>query len=175
MPDKTPKEKKNSPLKDLLLLFAVPLFIIVAAAVVIYIPQWTANPAYDFVYATCNDYRCATTYSVDKDHIRTTTSNDSDVYAGNSVSPTLHYYDTQRSSTEDISYEDAQKLRLNPSSKSPDSYTLSKETSSGGFLFWSDYSQDWYLKNGAKKKKVELTQADSYYTDNVTFIGWVEK
>lgn len=174
MPNKAQKEKKNAHVKDLLLLLAVPIAIIAVAAAVIYIPRLAASPSYDFVYATCADYRCSSVYTVNSGRLTEKKQDATESYM-RGPDPSLQYYDAKNASSRGISYEEAQKLRLNSSSKSPDGYTLSKENSNSGFLFWSDYDQNWYLKDGAKKKKVELSPDNSYYTDNITFLGWVEK
>lgn len=169
------KEKKNSHLKDLLLLLAVPLTIILVAAAIVYVPRLAANPKFDFVYALCTDYRCAQTYTVTDGRIAQKDAAESNEYMGGEGLSSLYYYDVAQSSSRVISLQDAQKLRLNPSSKSPDGYTLNRDDTSSGFLFWNDYDRDWYLKDGAKKKKVDLANTSSYYSDNVTFLGWVEK
>jgi len=74
-----------------------------------------------------------------------------------------------------MTYQEARDYKLNKSSKSPDGYTLDREESSGGFLFWGDYKDGWYLKNGAKKKPVSLSINSSYYSNQIKFLGWVEK
>lgn len=174
MPNSNHK-KTSSHLKDLLLLFAIPIGIAVFAAAVIYIPRLLANPKSDFIYSTCDDYRCRSSYSVDSSGNviqNYSSSQNLDYYDRNAE---LRYYDSSNDSTRSITLEEAKRFRLNTSSKSTDGYTLSRESTDSGFLFWGDYDQGWYLKNGAKKKKVELTNNDSYYSRDVQFLGWVNE
>jgi hypothetical protein len=168
--------KTNSHLKDILLLFAVPVAIAILAAVVIYVPQLLANPKYDFVYSTCEIYNCKNSYSVDsRGYIKQsyTSSSKLDNYSRYDRTANLRYYDSSNDSARSLTIEEARRYKLNNLSKSPDGYTLTNESSNNGFLFWGEYDQGWYLKNGPKKKKVELTTTNSYYSRNVKFLGWV--
>jgi len=158
--------------KDLLLLFAVPLAILVVAGAAVYIPRLLAQPAYDFVYAACEDYDCRDSYSVGGSGEITRTA-DPEAYATRSA--VLRYYDAKKDATRSLTLDEARRFQLDTSSKSPDGYSLSKENSDGGFLFWSDYRDGWVLKNGAKKKPVDLVQNDSYGSSSVTFLGWVRQ
>lgn len=165
--------KNTSHLKDLLLLFAIPIGIAIVAAAAVYVPRLLAHPSYDFIYSVCNDYRCKNSYSVDAAGHVAQDSSDLDSYADHRAS--LRYYDSSDNSFKNLALEEARKYQLDTSSKSPDGYTLTKNNSGSGFLFWGDYSEGWYLKDGAKKKKVEVTATDSYYSPTVTFLGWVIK
>ncbi|HJQ08173.1 MAG TPA: hypothetical protein VJ836_01675 [Candidatus Saccharimonadales bacterium] len=169
------KTKSNSYFKDLFLLFAIPAAIAVFAALVIYVPRFLANPKYDFIYSVCDDYRCRDSYSVDTNgYVTWGVSNapDQDYY---DRTASLRYYDSANEATKSLTLEEARRYTLNTSSKSPDGYTLDKGSSGSGFLFWDNYDESWYLKNGAKKKKVALTNNGSYHTHEVTFLGWVNK
>lgn len=166
---------KTNHIKDLILLFAIPIAIALIAALVIYVPGLLANPKYDFVYTICDDYRCKDNYSVDASGY---------VIQENAISANLEYYnrltniryyDSSNDSTSSLTLEETRAYKLNTSSKSPDGYALTKESSSSGFLFWGDYDEGWYLKNGLKKKKVELTAGGSFYSRDIKFLGWVNK
>lgn len=177
MAQQTPKTNKPNHLKDLILLFAIPIAIAVIAALALYVPQLLAHPNYDFIYSSCeNDYLCSGSYSVDaQGYVNQNAA--SYPYSQDSYSkpPTLKYYSAQNDSTRNISVTEARNYRLNSSSKSPDGYTLTKSGSGGGFLFFEDSKQAWYLQDGVKKKKVTLTANDPYSWQNVTFVGWVVK
>lgn len=162
---------RSSHLKDLFLLFAVPIGIAIIAALIVYVPRFLAHPTYDFIYSTCNDYSCKDSYTVDKDGHVTTQYNtlDLDYYRG---TVSLRYYDASRDSTRGITLEEAKRYKLDTSSKSPDGYTLAQANEGGsGFLFWRDYDDGWYLQDGAKKRKVDLATNSM----SVTFLGWVTK
>lgn len=165
-------QTKPNPVKDLIILFAVPVGIAVIAALVVYLPSVFANPKYDFVYSVCRSYDCRDDFVVNNSGYAVERSIDRDNFSQPSH---LRYYDASDNSTRSLSSEDLKRFQLNTSSRSPDGYSLSKEQSDSGFLFWGDYDSGWYLKNGLKKKQVELTQNDSYYSNDIKFIGWVNK
>lgn len=164
--------QKPSHLKDLLLLFAIPTAIAVFAAVVVYVPRLLANPTYDFIYVYCGDYRCRDSYLLDGDH-RIVRNADNDEYY-DSIS-SLRYYDAEQDATRALTLEEATQYELDGLSKSPDGYTLVREETDSGFLFWGEYDAGWYLKNGTKKQKVTLATQDSYYDDEIDFLGWVKQ
>jgi hypothetical protein len=174
-PTTAPTREKYT--KDLLLLFAIPGTIALIAALAVYIPQLLAKPKTDFIYSFCDEYECNDAYSVDSGgYVKHQQFEDSDVY----YHPTrkamsLRYYEAATDTYRTITLAEAQSHTLDTSAKSPDGYTLSSADNNGGFLFWDNYEESWYLKNGAKRKKVELVNSDSYYSDNVTFLGWVKK
>lgn len=169
------KKINSSHLKDLFLLFAIPTAIAVFAAAVVYVPRLFANPKYDFIYSVCENYRCKNSYSVDAMGYVTQdflSSSNNDYY---DRTASLRYYDSSNDSTRSLTLEETRMYQLNTSSKSPDGYILVSESSGSGFLFWGDYDEGWYLKNGAKKQKVELTNNSSYYSGSVKFLGWINK
>ncbi len=170
-------KKQNNPtyLKDLILLFAVPIAIAIFVAGIVYIPRLLANPKSDFIYSLCSDYDCIDSFEVNSS--KQVTRQESRTFATElrHKNATLRYYDSENDSTKSVSLEEARQYRLNTSSKSSDGYTLTREQGEGGFLFWGDYSSGWYLKNGAKKKQVDLEGASSDYSQDIKFLGWVEK
>lgn len=173
---KDKKPKKSSHIKDLALLFAIPVGIALFAAAAIYIPRLLADPKYNFIYSVCDDYRCEDDYSVDATgHIVKEPNDPLNSAYDNGNLATIRYYDTESDSTRSLTLEEAQTYQLDTSSKSPDNYRLAKESTSSGFLFWGDSDEGWYLKDGAKKKKIELSNSGSYYSRDIKFLGWVEK
>lgn len=173
MANKTVKNPNQpSHLKDLILLFAIPIGIAVFAAIVVYAPRLFAHPKYDFIYSVCSSYDCSYDFNVDGSGYVSQYSTNRDYYNGTS---TLRYYHANDDSTRSLTLEEARRYQLNTSSKSPDGYILAREESGSGFLFWGNYDSGWYLKNGAKKKKVELSTNASYYSRDVKFLGWINK
>jgi hypothetical protein len=167
------QSQKPSHLKDLVLLFAIPIGIAIITAAAIYVPRLLADSKYDFIYSICGSYDCKDNYAVDATG-RVIKGLVSPSNFSNSIS-TIRYYDAANDSTKSMTLEEAQKYKLNRSSKSPDGYSLAREDSDSGFLFWGDNGEGWYLKDGAKKKKIELTNNESYYSRDITFLGWVEQ
>jgi hypothetical protein len=167
--------QKPNHLKDLVLLFAIPIGIAIFTAAAIYIPRLLADPKYDFIYSVCDNYDCEDSYSVGATgHIIKEPSKPSNSTYGKGIS-TIRYYDTVNDSTKSLMLGEAQKYKLNRSSKSPDGYSLAQDNSDSGLLFWGNHGKDWYLKDGSKKKKIELINNESYYSQDITFLGWIEK
>ena len=166
------KPKNNNHIKDLILLFSIPIGIALFAAAAIYLPRLMANPKHDMIYSLCDSYRCIDAYTTDSTGkiIKTDTGDTSKYYGPAS----LYYYDASNDSTRILSIDEANKYILNTSSKSPDGYALVQENSNSGFLFWSDSDNDWYLKAGAKKKNVQLTNTGSNSSSDIKFLGWVK-
>ncbi len=166
--------KRVTPLKDLVLLFAVPIAITLVAAAVIYIPRLLANPSYDFVYSVCNSYQCDDKYYADSSGtISMRTSEETNSYNYRKEVATLRYYDVETDSSRSVTLNEAQEFELDVSSKSPDGYTLSKQGTGGSFL--SDgYKEEWMLEDGLKKKKTQLGTGDSLYSQTITLLGWVK-
>jgi hypothetical protein len=163
---------KPNPVKDLFLLFAIPIGIAIVAALAIYVPQALANPKYDFIYSACDGYSCSDSYTADLSG-KIVQSDAGKQYIDDRT--TLHYYSAKDDATRIISLEEAKLYQLNTSSKSPDGYSLVWLEDASGFLFWGDGSSGWYLKNGAIKKYAELTNKSSYYDRDIKFIGWINK
>lgn len=168
----------NSLKKEFLIFISIPITIILLVMAVVLLPSRFANPKYDFIYSYCPSYACNTDYSVDgTGHLGTSTNNNNALYGSYyNNNAQLYYYTATTNSSQHITSGDASAYNLSSSNVSPDGYTLTQSNSSGdGFLFWGgsgDYG--WYLKNGLKKKKVNLVNNDNY-TEGINFIGWVIK
>lgn len=171
--------KRPAYIKDLLLLFSFPLAIAVLAAALVYIPRMSANPTYDFVYAFCPEYECTGSYTIDASGRVTKDSKEEaknkDNYYGYRPATQLKYYDASTDATRTVSLKDVQTYDLLNSSKSPDGYTLVSNSDNNGFLFWGGGKGTWQLENGWKKQPVTLSTLPTYYSNDVTFLGWVKQ
>lgn len=161
--------------RDLILLVSVPLILAAFLAAIVYLPQLLARPSYDFIYATCDSYRCSDEVNVRDGGVTIVNlqNQDSANKLVDDYKTSLRYYDVSKQSSRALTIDEARKYRLDNSSRSPDGYVLSHQSSSSGFLFWSEGNSQWILKSGLYKKPVDLTGPTSYY-DNVTFVGWVK-
>lgn len=158
MPAKTAK----SHLKEIVLLFSVPVAIVALLIAFVQVPRLFANPAYDFLY--CQGYDCESEFSVDSNgKIISETKSHPNFYRKHG----LYHYDISRDATRRLSPAEADAYRLNTSSKAPDGYTLERNSSGGSFLFSSGYRDSWQLKNGMAKKPLSIEDYE------VHFIGWV--
>lgn len=166
------KERPRSAVKDLLLLFSIPAGIALLAALAVYVPRMMAKPAYDFIYTYCESYDCATTYAVNSNGVIEKQPIDS-TNGFRQREAVLMYYDVSDDARRVLSYEDARGYKLSTSSKSPDGYSLSRNSGSSGFLFWHSSNDGWRLENGMKQRDIQLNNSSSYYSDDVKFLGWV--
>lgn len=149
---------------------------VLLAVGIVYVPRLLAKPGYDFVYSACSSYVCYGGYTVDSRGYIEEPADPSGVPAyTDDRTVELYYFSTKQNTAKRLTFEEARQYKLDTSLKSPDGYSLSRETTGGGFLFWNDYDSGWYLKNGAKKKKVELTGNQSYYAGDIKFLGWVNE
>ena len=98
------------------------------------------------------------------------------VYAS-STPAQIYYYSVATNASRKITLTEASNYNLDPSNVSPDGYTLQQaNTSDSGFLFWgSSGDSNWYLKNGLKKKQVNLLNNYLYTGNVVDLVGWVQK
>lgn len=152
-------------LREIILLFSVPIGIIVVLIAFLYVPRLFANPTYDFIY--CEGYSCDNSFSVNPSGTLVVPDEPNRrLYDGGSR---LYYYDTKRDATRPLHIDEASRYQLDTTSKSPDGYTLRRSSGSSGFLFWSDYQNSWSLSKGLIAKPITL---DSRGNSN-TFIGWV--
>ncbi len=94
------------------------------------------------------------------------------------IEPKLYYYDLQKDESRAISYEEAQKYKLNPARKSPDGFEIVPGSYGNDFPFFfggRDYSS-WYIVSGSTSKKLNIETGQPYaYHGNFNLLGWVEK
>ena len=163
-------QKKPNILRDLAILFSVPISILLVAIAVVYSPKLFANPQQDFLYQVCGGsrYECQLSYVV-RDGVVTDSGN-------GSTNVSLYYYDVSEETSRPIDIAEAQKLTLNASSKSSDGYTLKYRNDQYGGLFWSSSERGWRLEKGWLHKDIELTDRYTYYSGDATspIIGWVK-
>lgn len=148
---------KGKHLREIVLLFSVPIGIVAIMLAFLYVPRLFAHPTQDFIY--CQGYDCAARYSVD--------TNGTIVLSTENDDASLYYYDARRDATKRIQPTEAKQYLLDASSRSSEGYVLQRRTGSSGFLFWSDYSDGWSLSKGVVTKPITLNGYD------ITFIGWV--
>lgn len=172
-----PKQNSSSTKKEFLLFLSIPVAIILIVASIVLVPSLFAKPKFNFVYSYCPDYFCGQGYAIDKSGTVTMKEGLSTLNLSYyNKQPDLYLHDMSTGASKKISLADANNLRLNSSNVSPDGYVLKQNSSSSGsFLFAIESSDDsWYLENGLKKKKVNLTGTSNSYRGNINFLGWVE-
>lgn len=161
-------DQKNKHLKELLLLFSVPVGIVFVIVAFLYVPRMLANPSYDFIY--CTGHTCDNQYTVSSSGEINTPEGSIGRYSYDPSS--LRYFDIEDDASRPITIDDAKNYRLSAKSKSPDGYTLERHTQSGG-LFSFNYEESWSLKKGLLSKPVTLSSNQHAYSSNTSFVGWV--
>lgn len=172
---KTPK------ITPLVLALSVPIIMIILIAVSIYVPRLWVKPGYDFVYNSNGPaYYGYGSFTVEGETLQKLAP--SPEYLGStpaSALPTnppekLYVYHVETAVSEEISFEDAQKLRLSDKKTSPDGFQVEEPSYSPSMLFTGgrDYYSRYLVGKGVSKK-LELEQRDNYTPAG--FIGWVLK
>lgn len=171
----------HSTIKDLAILFSIPIGIFLVALGALYVPRLLANPQYDFIYATCSSYACKhdASFTINSDGRLQDTKEkyESGGYIDRQK-PLLRYYEVKRDASRPISKEEARRYVLDSSTRSPDGYTLkiTGGASASLFLWSSSSSGGWQLENGMKQRSVNLSEGgQSFYGErDIKFIGWVK-
>ena len=168
------EKKKNVPL---IVALSVPLLMILLTAVSIYLPGLFVKPKINFIFSTDVGYCYQNRYSVKNG--RVVENEFKDVNNNNlcppNRAPRIFYYDVQRNTAKEMTFEEAQRFLLDDSLKSPDGFEVVPGNSGGDIFFFNGNSYyDKYLKKGAFSRRLNIVGASSYYYD-FRFIGWVKE
>ena len=167
--------KKNV---SLIIGIAIPIFMIFLIAVSFYLPSLFAPaPQYNFLYVTEDSYGRGRQYGVENGVLVKYEVKYQEHYTPRAARLFIH--DVSRNTDQEVSFEEAQKLKLDANVKSPDGYEVVYGSGEHGFFpfFFSggyDYNT-MYLKGHNTSKKLELQSANDerYYYRNRRFLGWV--
>jgi hypothetical protein len=92
--------------------------------------------------------------------------------------PTLYEYDVRNQASKQIRFEDAQMYTLDPGPSSPDGYTITQQSTYGGFidLFGSSYQSGGFVmyKGGSKRKFNGLGNGEYFSPGEFQVIGWIK-
>jgi hypothetical protein len=176
--------KKNVPLYIAL---AVPAVMILVVAALVYIPQGFVHPKYSFVYASGGQYPY--NYYIVKGQtlqVNPAVNNDQPAPPGQpqikqpaSQPPSLFIYDPVTNHSRPTTLEEVQKLKLDPTNKSPDGYEIANSRYDDGiFGIFGGPSQDYnahYISGHGGSKKMDLKFISSQYYDPYSFyfLGWI--
>lgn len=171
--------KKNI---SLVIGISIPILMILLVAGSIYLPGVFIQPQYDFVYASGNDhYRGLVWYSVrdgvlTKDE-RAFTEEEKDALRHSDSH--IYVYNVTRDESREISFEEAQRLRLDARTESPDGFEVVHGTHSEGiFPFFISSATDYrtvYLTGHNVSRKVDVPSYGSSYGSDFLFLGWIQK
>lgn len=166
---------------SLWLAIALPFAMILFVAASIYLPRlWAPIPTFDFVYAA-NDMSKG--YGVPMYNVRVldgkiikeesfipqdepTPVNKQQNY----IEPHLYRYDISTGESKNLTFEEAEKLKLDDREKSPDGFDVSQ---GGGYSgpFGGGSGPAIYLVGHSVSQKLDLRGVDNVY--DFEFIGWV--
>ena len=167
---------------SLIIGLAIPVLVVLFIAASIYLPRWFSTvqpPTYDFDYQT-GSYPSNTRYRVINQHLTTadsarTPAVDPALVTRNKTSerPRLFLHHVQQNRSEELSFDQASNLILDPSQIAPDGYRLEWGTRNDGFPFF--YSRDSHARYLVKKHRaipMNLIAPDGNYY-SLHFLGWV--
>jgi hypothetical protein len=170
---------KTFKITPLALAIAVPIAMILLVAASIYLPRLWAHPSYNFLYST-SSYYGGPVFDV-RSGVLEKQEQPAGLYPPGAVptptpDTTLYVYHIADKTSQEISFEDAQKLHLSAKSTSPDGFTV---TGPGGdtpvsiFGGPSDYTAQYITGKGVRIK-LELEKSGPVYGSNPgSFIGWI--
>jgi hypothetical protein len=169
--------RKNT---SLILGVLIPVFMILAVAVSIYLPRLFVRPQTNFLYSIGYDAYfdgSKQTYVVKNGYLTQNYINpasDGNYYPPDSE-PKLYYYDVTENASHQITFSQAARFRLSVQDFSPDGFVITQgETSDGNFfpfILSSSYSMERYLKGHGVTRKINLYPGSSYY--DFHFLGWI--
>jgi len=173
----------------------LPVTLVAAVALSVYVPSLFLSTKYNFVYSSCTDninhysYQCGRylqkRYSVAGNRLIVNTADpyqdlNNKGVPDNSENYTVRIFlhDTKKNESREITLEEAQSLTLDGLLTSPDGVVVSGNYNNGGNFFFlfsgGGASYDHYLTKGKVRYKLNLINLDdSYYQSNFKFIGWV--
>jgi hypothetical protein len=164
---------------------ALPIVFIIIMALVIYLPNISITPAYNFIYSDESGYdygysQYQWSYSVQNKKIVVSENiikNSNIAYKADY--PKLYLYDVHNNTSHEISIDEASKYAVDPGPSSPDGYTIKYEYSNNGIfdLFGSSYGDSgYYIEHENGKKRLAGVQSTDRYSSPYYFklIGWVQ-
>ncbi len=166
------KNRINIPLV-LALLIPVAMVLFITAS--IYLPVLFIKPSQNFLYSTGSNYSSDFYYEISQSHLQKINyPSPNNAYNRSSDQKLLFLHNVTENKSQPISFDEAQKLTLNPNPISSDGYEVTEGSGSYGlFPFSSSYSRGThYLKNRSYSQKLNILSSGNYY--GYAFLGWVE-
>lgn len=174
--------KKNIPL---IIGLALPVLMIIAVAISIYVPRlYTDKPHIDFLYLTGDAYFYGYGYPHYTVRDRTLEKQELPEEVQREVSrisPPIQrgdvrffVHDVENNTSREISFEEAQKLKLESLQESPDGFSLVRGGQVNGvfpFFYNGQDTQEWYLRGHGVSYPVDVRQGTGY--DSLHFLGWI--
>lgn len=164
--------KKNV---SLIIGIAIPILMIFLIVVTIYFPFLFAPvPRFNFLYVLGDSY---THYAVKNSSLVKQELKYPEHYTP--MTPRLFIHDVAKNTDQEISFEEAQGLKLDAAVKSPDGYEVVYGSDDYGFFpffFFGEHDYNaMYLKghNASKKLDLQSMHEGRYYFHDRYFLGWI--
>lgn len=171
---------------------SIPVLMVIGIALAIIIPSRSIHPTTDFVYALGqypttlqikNGQQVEHSYAIkngtitDSSELIAPNLNVAPYPYQNAESPHFYIHHTATDTNNEISFEDAKKLTLSDDATSPDGFTMTYGTSSGGmFPFYfegqNDRSTAYLSKNTGSKKITVVAKGNDL---PFSFVAWITK
>lgn len=155
----------------LLIGIAIPVLMVLLVAGSIVIPGMLVQPQYGFLYLTTSDYSTNWEYAVEGGKlVKRKGRNPADTGA----EPTLYVHDMRKNESGVVTFDEAQKLKLDPGRLSPDGFEV-VQGRQGDFLFFSGprYDGEYYIRGHGVSNRLRLKTEGRYYYGGYQFLGWI--
>jgi len=151
----------------------LPLLLILYVIVVAFLPTLYAKPKHNFLYT--NNYTYDYMVAVTNGKVTVTQAqNTFNTPSYKPSAPAISLYDITTDTSKSLSVEEAQAYTLNPSSESPDGYTVTRNDLQDNTIFplflFGGYNQGYYLTGHGLHRKI---QGSNLY--DLKFLGWVRQ
>lgn len=168
--------KKNLPLYIAL---ALPVIIIVAIALAIYIPGRNFSPSHNFLYVTGQGVSYSGEFSVSGGHVQDNLQNPLNGFPPPMKTGPMQFYvyDVVKKQASEVTFAQAQKLQLDIGPTSSDGYEVTNGNSGGGFFFFGANSSDYYnhyIRGHNRSEQLNLKLSGTPTYDNFQFLGWIQ-
>jgi hypothetical protein len=169
--------KKNI---SLILGISIPVLMIIFVAASIYLPGLYTQPQTNFLYVSDSPHSHINSEryrvydgKIAKHYVKTTEIN---MDFKNQHTQQLFIHDVTENKSQEVSFEEAEKLNLDPSTESPDGFEVVYGNRNNGFFIFSpgrDYNSR-YLAGHNMSTKLNLVSGNKAYYSEIEFIGWIK-
>lgn len=168
-------QKKNIPL---ILGFSLPLLMVIFVVASIYLPGLFVQPTYNFLYSVNGNAYDTESFSVTNDRLIKIPASYPPQNPAAVTQPKLFVHDVARNTGKEISWAQAQNLKLDSNTASPDGFKIEHGGSSDGFFIFGGYNRDYnsrYIVGKGYSQKLDLNNPEKPYGDSIKFLGWIKK
>ncbi|MFI5157629.1 MAG: hypothetical protein ACHQF4_02120 [Sphingobacteriales bacterium] len=152
---------------------AIPVIMIIAVALAVYLPRIWAKPGYDFIYSTNSYYPeqfLVVNGKLTEQNIPASSAQMPAPYPATLPQAQIYYHDTAANLDSSITIAEAQKFNLLENSISPDGYRIEHGQGGGLWFFGGSNYSDVYLLGHGLSQRLNFDGRSDF-----NFIGWVKK